>query len=88
MKIIRYKVLTEVNHGTKEDPKVEVLLQEKTMVWSDTNEVIAKAEAHNGEYTIEDDGQPEPEPTQAEQLRADVDELREALNMILTGVTE
>lgn len=60
MKIIRYKIVTEVNHGTEEDPKVEVLLQEKTMVWSDANEVIAKAEAHNGEYTIEDDGHPDP----------------------------
>ena len=32
-----------------------------------------KAIAYNGEYTIEDDGQPEPEPTEQEQLRADVD---------------
>ena len=34
---------------------------------------IAKGEAYNGEYTIEDDGQPDPEPTEQEQLRADVD---------------
>ena len=31
-----------------------------TMPWSEANEAIAKAEAHNGEYTIYDDGQPEP----------------------------
>lgn len=29
--------------------------------------------AHNGDYTIEDDGEPEPKPTEQEQLRADVD---------------
>ena len=31
---------------------------------------------------------PEPGPTADERLRADVDELREALDMLLTGVTE
>lgn len=30
------------------------------MPWSEATEAIAKAEAHNGEYTIEDDGKPEP----------------------------
>ena len=44
-----------------------------TLDWSEANEELAKREAHNGEYTIEDDGQPEPEPTEQEQLRADVD---------------
>ena len=34
---------------------------------------IAKREAYNGEYALIDDGQPEPEPTEQEQLRADVD---------------
>ena len=31
------------------------------MGWNEINEEIAKREAHKGEYTIEDDGQPEPE---------------------------
>ena len=31
------------------------------MGWNEVNEEIAKLEAYNGEYTIEDDGQPEPE---------------------------
>ena len=43
------------------------------MGWSESNEEIAKREAYNGEYEIIDDGQPEPEPTEQEQLRADVD---------------
>ena len=41
--------------------------------YSYENEELAKREAYNGEYTIEDDGKPEPEPTEQEQLRADVD---------------
>ena len=30
------------------------------MGWNEVNEEIAKREAYKGEYTIEDDGQPEP----------------------------
>ena len=30
------------------------------MGWNEENEEIAKKEADNGEYTIEDDGEPEP----------------------------
>lgn len=30
------------------------------MSWSEANEEIAKKEADNGDYIIEDDGQPEP----------------------------
>lgn len=42
------------------------------MGWNETNEEIAKREAYNGEYTIEDDGMPEPvaEPTTDEILNA------------------
>ena len=44
------------------------------MDWSEKNEEIAKREADNGEYTIEDDGQPEPEvkPTQLDIIEAQV----------------
>ena len=31
------------------------------MGWNETNEEIAKSESDNGEYTIEDDGEPEPD---------------------------
>ena len=43
-----------------------------SMLWNETNEEIAKKEALNGKYTIEDDGQPEPmsEPTESERLDA------------------
>jgi len=36
-------------------------LLDKLMSWNEENEEIAKKEAYNGEYTIEDDGRPEPE---------------------------
>ena len=55
----------------------EAYLQEEKLCFTDSNKEIQIAEAlkysYNGEYTIEDDGQPEPEPTEQEQLRADVD---------------
>lgn len=59
---------------------------EKEIPYSEENEAIAKAEAHNGEYTIEDDGEPEPaaEPTPEERIS----ELEEALELLLSGVTE
>lgn len=64
MKIIKYKFLScEVNHGTEENPDIEQIFLDKSMNWNEANEEIAKKEAYNGEYTIEDDGKPEPEPT-------------------------
>lgn len=51
--------------------------------YSKANEEIAKAEAYNGEYTIEDDGvEEQPAPEQR------IAELEEALALLLSGVTE
>lgn len=61
MKVIKYNLCTKVNRGTEEQPKIEEILYPVTMGWNEANEEIAKKEAYNGEYTIEDDGQPEPE---------------------------
>ena len=62
MKIIKYKFLSaEINHGTEEEPKIEQIFLEKSMAYTEANEEIAKTEACGGEYTIEDDGQPDPE---------------------------
>lgn len=64
MKIIKYKFLScEINHGTEEKPIIEQIFFEKSMDWNEANEEIAKREAYNGEYAIEDDGQPEPDTT-------------------------
>lgn len=68
MKVIRYQLCTEVNHGTEDKPDIQQVFFAVTLGWSEANEKIAKAEAYNGEYTIEDDGKPEPviPPTNAE----------------------
>ena len=73
MKIIKYKFLScKINHGTEENPNIEEVFLEKVMPWKETTEEIAKCEAYNGEYTIEDDGQIEPEntPTQLDIIEA------------------
>lgn len=70
MKIIKYQLCTEVNHGTEEQPNIEQVFSEVSLGWSEANEKIAKSEAYNGEYTIEDDGKPEPAPTQLDRLEA------------------
>ena len=64
MKIIKYNLCTIV-----EDKEI---LSPVSMGWNEANEEIAKAEAYNGEYTIEDDGQPDPvtEPSTDEILNA------------------
>ena len=73
MKIIRYLYRHTVNIGTEEEPNYLTTEVEKTPRYSEETLAIAKREACNGEYTIEDDGEPDPEPTEQEQLRADVD---------------
>lgn len=62
MKILKYKLATEINHGTPEEPDIETVLSGVTMPYTDANYAIAQAEAYQGQITVEDDGQPEPEP--------------------------
>lgn len=89
-KVIKYKFLSaEINHGTEENPDIEQVFADVTMGWNEVNEEIAKREAFNGEYTIEDDGKPEPEITADDSVLADrVRELEEQLaaTKILLGV--
>ena len=54
MKKIKYEFL----QCTKEDGAVITIT--KQIMWNEANEEIAKREAYNGEYTIEDDGEVEP----------------------------
>lgn len=80
-KLIKYKFLSsEINLETITEP-VETLLQDVVIYCNssnlETNEQIAKMEAYLGEYTIEDDGQPEPDMSTADDI----------LNALL-GVTE
>ena len=74
MKIIKYQLCTCVNYGTEETPVWEDILSDVTVGWSDANEAIAQKEAHNGEYEIVDDGQPDPAdtPSQLDVIEAQV----------------
>lgn len=90
MKVIRYKVIGKTivaiakEDGTYENVEQD-LLYGVERPYSEQNEELAKNEAYNGEYTIEDDGQPaEPKASNEERIT----ELEEALAMLLSGVTE
>lgn len=63
MKVLVYKICTRVNIGTEADPIIKETFSDVHMTWNPINEETAKKESYNGEYTIEDDGQPEPETT-------------------------
>lgn len=72
MKIIKYKFLSaEVNHGSEEKPNIEQIFFDKSMPWNEVHEEIAKREAYNGEYIIEDDGIEEI-PTWQDKIEAQV----------------
>lgn len=84
MKILKYNLCTRktVFHFDpvlgKYFEQIEEVLSPVEMGWNEANEEIAKKEAYKGEYTIEDDGQPEPEPTPSGGDSAVWDELDEA----------
>lgn len=86
LKIIKYSVQIEYNIGTEEEPVIEKRIVQREVIATDENLDVqtdyAKAESYDGVITIEDDSQPEPEPTELEQLRADLDFLS-----VMTGVS-
>ncbi len=87
MKKIKYKVLgyTKVYNPETEEIEQKVCFADFIRDYSETNEAIAQREAYNGEYTIEDDGVEEVTvQTQEERIA----ELEEALELLLSGVTE
>ena len=61
MKIIKYQLATEINHGTPEEPDIETLLSPVTVTYTEEAYAIAQDEAYQGQITVED-GLPEPEP--------------------------
>lgn len=77
MKIIKYETMTESNCGTEEKPNIvqiftpiEIRCKEEHLT---ANIEIAKKEAYNGEYTIEDDGVEEViTPTQLDRIESQV----------------
>lgn len=73
MKRIKYKFLScEINHGTEESPNIEYIYLDKSALWNEEAEEIAKEEAYNGEYEIIDDGDPESAPTQIDRIESQV----------------
>lgn len=88
MKILKYNLCTKVNRGTEEEPKWEEILSPVMIGWNEANEEIAKREAYKGEYTIEDDGQPDPtaEPTQLDMIEAQVTYTALMTDTLLTEV--
>lgn len=73
MKKIRYNILAYTwvwNEETKEKEKKECLAEIEAP-YTEENYQKAITEAYNGEYTIEDDGQPEIyQPTESERIEA------------------
>ena len=81
-KWIKYYINTPIE---KDWERVENLTA-KAMSYSEENLTIAEKEAYNSQYTVEDDGPPEPEVQHTEAER--ISELEESLAMLLSGVTE
>lgn len=67
MKVIKFLLCSEINVGTKEEPKIVQDFVDITRTWSEKDEEIAKREAYNGEYTIED----VPDDRPLDEIRAD-----------------
>lgn len=89
MKTLIYKI---EGYTTVENPETGEIEQQLSLatatIENPTEEEIAKAAelAYNGEYSVEDDGQPEPEAPSSQEER--IAELEEALALLLSGVTE
>lgn len=82
MKWIKYRLCTEDNCGTEEQPDIQQIFSDVTLGWSESNEELAQREAYNGEYTIED----EPDDRQLDEIRADkLEELSSSCNAAITG---
>lgn len=54
MKIIKYQLVTEINHGTTENPVVEAILSDVSMPYTEANYQLALSEAWQGEVTVEE----------------------------------
>lgn len=89
-KVIKYTLCTKANHGTEDEPNwVETLtpceIACATQEKYDASFPIILKEAHNGEHTVEGEFEEASEEQTQEERIAD---LEEALDMLLSGVTE
>ena len=87
MKIIRYNITELVNISSEENPIIERRKGASVVMgWNKANEELAKREAFNGEYTIEDDGKPETyQPSIQEQLDAQAAAIMELMGVVYNG---
>lgn len=69
MKILKYKLATEINHGTPEKPMMETVLSDVSMPYTVTNYQLALSEAWQGKVTVEE------VPETADEIRARRDRL-------------
>ena len=70
MKILKYKLVTEANHGTPEKPMMETVLSVVSMPYTtETDYQMALSEAWQGEVTVEE------VPETADEIRARRDRL-------------
>lgn len=70
MKILKYRLATEVNHGTPEKPMMETVLSDVSMPYTtETDYQMALSEAWQGEVTVEE------VPETADEIRARRDRL-------------
>ena len=82
MKVLKYRLMTEVNYGTDEYPDIHQIFSDVSLGWSKANEELAKREAYNGEYTIEE----EPDDRPLDEIRADkLAELSASCNAAITA---
>ena len=82
MKVLKYRLMTEVNYGPEEQPDIQQIFSDVSLEWSEANEEIAKREAYNGEYTIVE----EPDDRPLDEIRADkMKELSTSCNAAITA---
>ena len=90
MKKITYQLATEVNHGTQEEPDIETVLSDVVIVCLDSrlegNLTLAKAEAYQGEVSVEDAG---PDPASSvETGKADKTEVQDVWDQMAAAYQE
>ena len=86
MKVLKYRLMTEVNHGTEKNPNIVQTFDSVEIHSPDdvfeANLAIAQAEAYNGEVTVED----VPDDRPLEEIRADkLAELSASCNAAITA---
>lgn len=78
MQILKYNLIARDEEG---DPVMGAAV---TLGYSQDNLALARAEAWQGQVTVEEDDGSEPEQTQLQRIA----ELEAALDMLLSGVTQ